>query len=158
MSFSQGQGKRDVAECKVKYRDLQKDAFGKRTRNATATGNEPPEVLTKNEEAILADHNAEGSHLADGIPGGVESLVSCQPPPFPYKHIPFLCCMCVVFCRCPQKLLCKHLTCVSTWMAMAKEMVGHQHRRSIHRRSLHPKSAALCTTTAMNQAKSNKVS
>ncbi len=92
MSFSQGQGKRDIAECKVKYRDLQKDAFGKRTRNATATGNEPPEVFTKNEEAILADHDAEGSHLADGILGRVESLVSCRPPhpPFPYTHIPVL--------------------------------------------------------------------
>ncbi len=83
---SQGQGKREVAECKVKYRDLRKEAFGKRTRNATATGNEPPEVLTKNEEAILADHDAEGSHLADGIPGGVESLVSCQPPLSLHTH------------------------------------------------------------------------
>ena len=90
MSFSQGQGKREVAECKVKYRDLQKEAFGKRTRNATATGNEPPEVLTKNEEAILADHDAEGSHLADGIPGRVESLVSCRPPPFLTHTSPLL--------------------------------------------------------------------
>ncbi len=89
---SQGQGKREVAECKVKYHDLRKEAFQKRTTNATATGNEPPEVLTKNEEAVLADHDAEGSHLADGIPGGVESLVSClsTPPFFADTHIPFL--------------------------------------------------------------------
>ncbi len=72
------------------------------------TGNEPPEVFMKNEEAILADHDAEGSHLADGIPGGVESLVSC-PPPFHYKHLPLLCCMCVVFLQTSTKAVVQAL-------------------------------------------------
>ncbi len=104
-SFSLGEGPRDVTECKKKWTDIRGSTFTKVTRNSTQTGNEPPEELSKVEQAVYDEYTAHGSYIPDGIPGGIESLVRIGPPPLLHLF-PCLCaniCHVFVLGPCPQK-------------------------------------------------------
>ena len=79
--FSLGEGPRDVTECKKKWTDIRGGTFSKVMRNSMQTGNEPPEELSKVEQAVYDEYTAHGSYIPDGIPGGIESLVRICPPP-----------------------------------------------------------------------------
>ncbi len=77
--FSLGEGLRDVSECKKKWTDIRGSTFTKVMRNSTQTGIEPPEELTKVEQAVYDEYTAHCSYIPDGIPGGIESLVRFGP-------------------------------------------------------------------------------
>ncbi len=112
-SFSLGEGPRDVTECKKKWMDIRGGTFTKVTRNSMQTGNEPPEELSKVEQAVYDEYTSHGSYIPDGIPGGIESLVRIGPLPFCTCSLvfvqTFVACLCLA--PAPRKQLWVGVLC-----------------------------------------------
>ncbi len=74
--FSIGHGTQTRKQVEKKWASAKSEGKRKRLKNATLTGNTTPEKLNAEEQYIMDKLDAIGSATVDGIPGGIESLVS----------------------------------------------------------------------------------